>query len=94
MNKDYLSQLTGGIAGTVVSFSGLTLEQADHIVSLVCGILGIAITVFTCIVIPVWKKVRNALRDKRITPDEAQDIADTLKDGLDKLKEEQKNKHE
>lgn len=93
MNKDYLSQLTGGIAGTVVSFSGLTLEQADHIVSLVCGILGIAITVCTCIVIPVWKKVRSALRDKHITPDEAQDIADTLKDGLDKLKEE-KNKHE
>lgn len=94
MNKDYLSQLMGGITGTIVSFSGLTLEEADHIVSLACGILGIAITVFSCVIIPVWKKVRDSLKDKHITPEEAEDIANTLKDGIDKLKDERKDKHE
>lgn len=81
----------GGIAGCIVSFSGLSLEQANQIVSLICGILGLVITIVSCIVIPVWKKVRDAMKDKKITQEEAEDITNTLKDGLDKLKEEEKN---
>lgn len=82
----------GGLAGCIVSFSGMTLEQADHIVSLICGVIGLVITVVSCIVIPVWKKVRDAMKDKKITPEEAEDITNTLKDGLDKLKNEEKKK--
>lgn len=79
------NRMIWGITGTLVSFTGCTLDNVNNIVSIICGILGVVITVISCVVVPVWKKIREAMKDKKIDPDELQDITDTLKDGIDKL---------
>lgn len=88
MDTNEFKYMMGGIFGNIVSFWGLTIEQADHIVSLLCGLIGILITIASTIIIPVWKKLHEAKKDGEITPDEADDILNTLKDGMDKLKDD------
>lgn len=60
----------------------------ENIVSIVCCILGFLITLVTCVVVPLWKKIAKAKEDGELTPDELQGIADTLKDGLDEMKKD------
>ena len=62
----------------------------ENIVSIVCCILGFMITLVTCVIVPVWKKIAKAKEDGKITPDELQEIADALKDGIDDIKKEDK----
>ena len=76
-----------GIFGSMVSFFGLTLEEADHVISVVCGLIGVLITIITTIIIPLWKKWNEARKDGKIDPDEVEDMMNTLKDGMDKLKD-------
>lgn len=76
------TKLLGGIFGSALS-SAAWLADMESIVSMVCAILGIIITVTTCCIIPLWKKIRDAKKDGAITPEEAEDIAKTAKDGID-----------
>lgn len=77
-------ELIGGICGTILSSAGMWAD-IESIVSIVCAVVGLIITIVTCVVIPVWKKWREAKKDGEITPEEAEDIADTVKDGIDKI---------
>lgn len=78
-------KLIGGIFGSILS-STAWLSDMENIVSMVCAILGILITIVTCIILPLWKKIREAKKDGIITPEEVEDITNTLKDGLDVIK--------
>ena len=80
--------IIGGLTGTAVSFLGTTIENADHLISIVCGISGLIITIVTCLVIPLIRKIREAKKDGRIDDREIDEIIDTLKDGSDKVKDE------
>lgn len=82
MNTD--KKLIGGICGTLISSAGL-LADIESIVSIICSIVGLIITIVACVVIPVWKKLRDAKKDGAIDPDEAEDIANTMKDGIDRI---------
>lgn len=82
-------KLCGALIGNVVTTAGW-LQDMENIVSIVCCILGFLITLVTCVIVPVWKKIADAKKDGRITPDELQEIADTLKDGIDNIKKEDK----
>lgn len=82
-------KLCGALIGNVVATAGW-LQDMENIVSIVCCILGFLITLVTCVIIPVWKKIAKAKEDGRITPDELQEITDALKDGIDKIKKEDK----
>lgn len=74
-----------GLFGTALSASGLALGDIEQIVSIVCSILGLLITITGVIVIPVLRKVKAAKADGKITLDEVQDILDEAKDGVDKI---------
>ena len=80
-------KLCGAIIGNVVATAGW-LQDMENIVSIVCCIAGFLITLVTCVIVPLWKKMQSAKEDGKLTPDELQDIADTLKDGIDQIKKD------
>ena len=84
-------KLLGALIGNVVSTAGW-LQDMENIVSIVCCIAGLIITLITCVIVPVWKKIAEAKKDGVLTPDELDEIADTLQDGLDQIKKENKDK--
>ena len=84
-------KLCGAIIGNVVATAGW-LQDMENIVSIVCCIAGFLITLVTCVIVPVWKKIQEAKKDGVITPDELEDIAGTLQDGLDQINKEKKDK--
>ena len=77
-------KLCGAIIGNVIATAGW-LQDMENIVSIVCCILGLIITFITCVIVPVWKKILDAKKDGKITPDELGEIADTLQNGLEKI---------
>ena len=84
-------KLCGALIGNVVSTAGW-LQDMENIVSIVCCIAGLIITLITCVIVPVWKKIADAKKDGVLTPDELDEIADALQDGLDQIKKENKDK--
>lgn len=84
-------KLCGALIGNVVSTAGW-LQDMENIVSIICCIAGLIITLITCVIVPVWKKIAEAKKDGVITPDELDEIADTLQDGIDSINKEKKDK--
>ena len=84
-------KLCGALIGNVVSTAGW-LQDMENIVSIVCCIAGLIITLITCVIVPVWKKIAEAKKDGVITPDELDEIADTLQDGIDSINKEKKDR--
>ena len=84
-------KLLGALIGNVVSTAGW-LQDMENIVSIVCCIAGLIITLITCVIVPVWKKIAEAKKDGKITPDELDEIADTLQDGIDSINKEKKDR--
>ena len=84
-------KLLGALIGNAVSTAGW-LQDMENIVSIVCCIAGLIITLITCVIVPVWKKIAEAKKDGKITPDELDEIADTLQDGIDSINKEKKDK--
>lgn len=84
-------KLLGALIGNAVSTAGW-LQDMENIVSIVCCIAGLIITLITCVIVPVWKKIAEAKKDGVLTPDELDGIADALQDGLDQIKKENKDK--
>lgn len=84
-------KLCGALIGNVVSTAGW-LQDMENIVSIVCCIAGLIITLITCVIVPVWKKIAETKKDGVITPDELDEIADTLQDGIDSINKEKKDK--
>lgn len=80
-------KLLGALVGNAVTAAGW-LQDMENIVSIVCCIAGLLITVVTCVIVPVWKKIQSAKEDGKLTPDELQEITDTLKDGMDQIKKD------
>ena len=84
-------KLLGALIGNAVSTAGW-LQDMENIVSIVCCIAGLIITLITCVIVPVWKKIAEAKKDGVITPDELGEIADPLQDGIDSINKEKKDK--
>ena len=84
-------KLLGALIGNAVSTAGW-LQDMENIVSIVCCIAGLIITLITCVIVPVWKKIAEAKKDGVLTPDELDEIADALQDGLDQINKENKGK--
>lgn len=88
--------ITGATVGTIlgVTGTGLSVTELQQIISMACTLAGLIITVVTAVVIPIWKEIRKAKKDGKITPEEAEDIAKTAQEGIDKIEDELKNKDE
>ena len=80
-------EFIGGICGTLISSAGMWAE-IESIVSIVCAVVGLCITIVTCVVIHIKKKWREAKKDGAIDPDEAEDIANTIKHGIDSINDD------
>lgn len=87
--------LTYGIVGTAVSAAGASMSVNDiqAIVSIIITIAGFIISVLVPLGIKLYKKIKKALEDKKITKEEAEDIIDTVQEIVDKTKDEV-DKHE
>ena len=83
-------KLIGGMFGTAISAvgAGLSVTDLQAIISIIATVIGLMITIITGVVIPVIKKYKKAKEDGKVTIDEAIDIIETAKDGLDKTKKE------
>ena len=95
MTNENVWKGAGGLFGTMLSAMGISSTQdIESITSIVCTIIGLLITITSCVIIPIAKKILSAKKDGKITPDEATDILDTLDKGLKDLdpkkKEEEK----
>lgn len=77
----------GGITGTLVSFSGMSIAEFSTILSIISSILGIIITVVTCIILPLIRAIKDAKADGKVTIDEVEKIVDTVNDGIKDVKE-------
>ena len=76
-------KLFGGVAGTMISSAGITIADINEWVSLICSLIGIIITITTCIVLPLIAKIKKAAEDGKITGDEIDDINNNLKQGVE-----------
>lgn len=90
----------GGIAGSLVSFAGLTIEDADHIVSIVCGVAGLLITLIFTVIVPAIRSAKAEDSDggSEITKAEKIGILKKIllffKEALAKKKEEESEKED
>ena len=79
-------ELITGAVGTTVSAIGTATQTNDILqtVSLVITIIG---AVISMIIVPVLSWYMKAKKDGKITIDEAKEGVNTLKEGIDKVKE-------
>lgn len=88
--------LVGGTVGTMISALAINvddLRSIESIVAIVCTSLGLLITIITSLIIPLVKWYARSKKDGKITPDEVVEGAETLKDGLQNLKDKLEEEH-
>ena len=86
MIKTEALTIIGGAVGTSVSATG-TAMQSNEVLQMVSLIITIIGAIISMIIIPILTWYKNAKRDGKITIDEIQEGAETLKEGLDGVKQ-------
>lgn len=87
MSKIDAPALIGGLTGAAVSASGMNLEAADHLTSIICAVIGVAIAIVSGIVIPLLRWWKKAKEDGKVTADEALEAAEIVSKGLNETKD-------
>ena len=85
--KDF--KLIGGLFGTTLSASSLALssEELDHIVSIVCAVLGVIIVLITSVIIPLVQWHKKAKADGKITKEELEEAGKIISNGVEDVKD-------
>ena len=80
----------GGLIGTALSFvgMGISTEQLEQIISIICSVVGVIIVVITSIIIPLVKWHKQAKADGEISKEEIEDAKKIITGGLDDIKDE------
>ena len=84
-SMDNVKSFIGGVSGSAVSFLGLSLEDADHIVGIVCGVIGLIITIISTVIVPLLRRIKKAKEDGKITFDEVADIIENTTEDIKKV---------
>lgn len=84
-SMDNVKSFIGGISGSAVSFLGLSLEEADHIVGIICGVVGLLITIVSTVIVPLLRRIKKAKADGKITLDEITDIIESTTEDIKKV---------
>lgn len=84
-SMDNVKSFIGGVSGSAVSFLGLSLEDADHIVGIVCGVVGLIITIISTVIVPLLRRIKKAKADGKITLDEVADIIENTTEDIKKV---------
>lgn len=81
--------LIGGTIGTILSSMGMAIsaEQLDHILSIICSVLGAIIVLITSIIIPLVQWYKKAKADGKITKEELEEGKKIISNGVEKTKE-------
>lgn len=76
-----------GFVGAFISSVGVfaNVGEVESIVSIICSIVGLLITLTAVVIIPVVKWWIKAKEDGKITKEELEELEETLKDSQDKL---------
>ena len=79
-----------GLLGTSVSAvgAGLSVTELQAIISIIVTVAGFIISVLIPLLAKLYNKIMKAKEDGKITPDELQEITDTLKDGIEQIKKD------
>ena len=88
--------LVGGTVGTMISALAINvdnLRSIESIVAIVCTSLGLLITIITSLIIPLCKWYARSKKDGKISADEVVDGVETLRDGLQNLKDKLEEEH-
>lgn len=74
-----------GILGTALSATGasLSVTELQAIISIIVTIAGFIISVLIPLIIKLFKKIKDAKADGKITKEEVDDIASTVKEIVD-----------
>lgn len=82
----------GGLIGACVSAVGMAIstEQLESIVSMICSITGVLITLVVCIIIPVIKWWNKAKIDGKIDNEELDELGQIIQKGEDDLNNKKK----
>ncbi len=80
--EKYICAAIGTTLGAVGA--GISVSEVQAIVSIIITVLGFVITVLIPLGIKLYKKIKKALEDKKITKEEALDIAETGKEIVEK----------
>lgn len=74
-----------GVVGTAVSAAGagLSVNELQAIISIIVTIAGFVISVLIPLIIKLVKKIKAAKEDGKITKEEVDDIASTVKEIAD-----------
>ena len=83
-----------GLIGSVISAIGLSVsaETIDHVVSTICSIMGLLITLTACLFIPIIKWYKNAKKDGKITEEELDDLSHIIEDGKNEIDKHNQDK--
>ena len=84
-SMDNVKSFIGGVGGSAVSFLGLSLEDADHIVGIICGVVGLIITIISTVIVPLLRRIKKAKADGKITFDEVADIIENTTEDIKKV---------
>ena len=90
-SMDNVKSFIGGVSGSAVSFLGLSLEDADHIVGIVCGVVGLIITIISTVIVPLLRRIKKAKVDGKITLDEVADIIENTTEDIKKVNDDIKD---
>ena len=90
-SMDNVKSFIGGVSGSAVSFLGLSLEDADHIVGIVCGVVGLIITIISTVIVPLLRRIKKAKADGKITLDEVADIIENTTEDIKKVNDDIKD---
>lgn len=85
--------LFGGILGTALSGvgAGLSLEQLQQIISIVCTCVGAIITIVSCVIIPLIRWYKKAKEDGKITQEEINEAKEIVESGISQLPKNEKS---
>lgn len=74
-----------GVLGTAVSATGagLSVTELQAIISIIVTVAGFVISVLIPLIIKLYKKIKAAKEDGKITKEEVDDIASTVKEIVD-----------
>lgn len=79
----------GGVAGVILSGvgAGLSLEQLQQIISIICTCVGAIIVLITSIIIPLVKWYKKSKEDGKITKEELEEGKEIISNGVETIKD-------
>lgn len=81
-----------GLIGSALSLVGvgISTDKLDHIVSIICAVIGLLITITISVIIPFAKWWKKAKKDGKIDEEELDELSTILKDGKENIENKKK----